>query len=95
MATCSGELEIELTGDDQTIELELPPLGDLNEWLWGLDRASASNTVVLDSLSFTATTSITDAATAAFVQPSATSTVTAKDPVCICAPHGEYHVGAG
>jgi hypothetical protein len=88
-------VEIELTGGDQMIELELPPLGDLEECLWGLDRASAGDTVVLDSVSFTATTSITDAATAAFVQPSAASTFTAKDSVCICAPRGEYHVGAG
>ena len=32
--------EIELTGGDQTIGVELPPLGDINEFVWVLDRAS-------------------------------------------------------
>ena len=59
--------EIELTGGDQTIGLELPPLGDINEFVWVLDRASAGNYVVLDSVSFTATTSSADTALDAFV----------------------------
>ncbi len=59
--------EIELTGGDQTIGLDLPPLGNVNELVWVLDRAQAGDYVVIDNLSFTATTSITDTATAAFV----------------------------
>ncbi|MBP7688236.1 MAG: hypothetical protein KA765_10020, partial [Thermoflexales bacterium] len=59
--------EVELTGGDQTIGLDLPPLGNINELLWVLDRASAGDYAVIDRVSFTATTSITDTATAAFV----------------------------
>lgn len=59
--------EIALTGGDQTIGLELPPLGNINEFVWVLDRAAAGDYVVLDSVSLTATTSITDTATTAFV----------------------------
>lgn len=59
--------EIALTGGDQTIELELPPLGNINEFLWVLDRANTGDYVVLDSVSFTATTSSTDTALNAFL----------------------------
>jgi hypothetical protein len=59
--------EIELSGGAQTIGLELPPLSRVNEFLWVLDRAQAGAQVVVDSVSFTATTAITDTATAAFV----------------------------
>ncbi len=59
--------EIELLGGDQTIGVDLPPLGNINELVWVLDRATAGDEVVLDSVSFTATTSINDTATAAFV----------------------------
>ena len=58
---------IALTGESQTIGVDLPTLGDVNELVWVLDGAAAGDTVVLDSISFTATTPITDTATAAFV----------------------------
>ena len=58
---------ITLTGESQTISVDLPTLGDVNELVWVLDGAAAGDTVVLDSISFTATTPITDTATAAFV----------------------------
>ena len=59
--------EIALTGGDQTIGLELPPLGNINEFLWVLDRSNTGDYVVLDSLSFTATTSSADTALNAFL----------------------------
>jgi hypothetical protein len=59
--------EIELTGGDQTIGVELPPLGNINEFLWVLDSVNAGDYVVVDSVSLTATTAITDTATAAFL----------------------------
>ena len=59
--------EIELTGRDQTIELELPPLGNINEFVWVLDRSNTGDYVVLDSVSFTATTSSADTAMDAFL----------------------------
>jgi hypothetical protein len=59
--------EIELSGSDQTIGVELPPLSNINELVWVLDHAAAGDYVVLDSVSFTATTSITDTAMTAFV----------------------------
>jgi hypothetical protein len=66
-----GELlwkeEIILSGGRQIVRFDLPNLGNLNEFLWVLDDASAGDYVVLDRVSFTATTQITDIATAAFV----------------------------
>ncbi|MFN8595644.1 MAG: hypothetical protein U0559_05630 [Anaerolineae bacterium] len=59
--------QIELTGGDQTIGLELPSLSNVNELVWVLDRAQTGDYVVIDSLAFTATTSLSDTATAAFV----------------------------
>ncbi len=59
--------EIELSGGDQTIGVDLPALGNINELVWVLDRATTGDYVVLDSVSFTATTPLTDAAMAAFV----------------------------
>jgi hypothetical protein len=38
--------EIELTGSAQAIELQLPPLGTINELVWVLDRATAGDYVV-------------------------------------------------
>ncbi len=46
---------------------DLPALGDINELLWVLDHASPGDYVVLESVSLTATTQITDTAIAAFV----------------------------
>ena len=66
-----GELhwkkEIILNGGPQVVSSDLPVLGNINEHLWVLDHASAGAYVVLESVSFTATTQITDTATAAFV----------------------------
>jgi hypothetical protein len=59
--------EIRLDGSRQVVRADLPALGKINEFLWVLDHASAEDYVVLESVSFTATTRITDTATAAFV----------------------------
>jgi len=65
-----GELrwknEIALDGGPQVVSSDLPALGNINEFLWVLDHASAGDYAVLESVSFTATTQITDTATAAF-----------------------------
>ena len=59
--------EIILRGGPQVVSFELPVLGDINEILWVLDNAYAGDYVILEKVSFTATTHITDTATAAFV----------------------------
>ena len=59
--------EIVLNGGQQVASFALPALDDINELVWVLDHAAAGDNVVLDSLAFTATTQITDTATAAFV----------------------------
>lgn len=59
--------EIVLNGGSQTISVDLPALGAINELVWVLDHAVAGDFVVFDSIAFTATTQITDTATAAFV----------------------------
>lgn len=59
--------EITLTGESQYVSFELPPLGNINHFVWVLDQASASDYVILENVSFTTTTRITDTATAAFV----------------------------
>lgn len=59
--------ETTLTGGPQIVTATLPSLGDIKEFLWVLDNASAGDYVVVDSVSLTATTRITDTATAAFV----------------------------
>jgi beta-glucosidase len=56
-----------LTGAAQIVSVNLPTLGMINELLWVMDQAAAGDFVVLDSIAFTATTPITDTATAAFV----------------------------
>jgi hypothetical protein len=61
------EKEITLEGGDQVLSSDLPALGDVNHLVWVLDHASAGDYVVLEGVSFTATTHITDTATAAFV----------------------------
>ncbi|MBC8252622.1 MAG: DUF3131 domain-containing protein [Ardenticatenia bacterium] len=58
--------EIVLNGGEQIARFDLPTLGDINELVWVLDRATGGDTVVLDSIAFTATTRIADTATAAF-----------------------------
>jgi hypothetical protein len=66
-----GELhwkkETVLNGGPQVVSFELPALGNINEFVWVLDDASAGDYVVVDSVSFTATTQIMDTATAGFV----------------------------
>jgi hypothetical protein len=58
---------ISLEGGPQTLSMDLPALGNINQLVWVLDRASAGDYVVIQRVSFTATTQITDTATAAFV----------------------------
>ena len=59
--------EIILNGGERVVSVKLPSLDNINELVWVLDRAAPGDNVVLDSLAFTATTQITDTATAAFV----------------------------
>jgi hypothetical protein len=59
--------ETPLDGGRQVVSSDLPALGNVNQLVWVLDRASSGDSVVLDSVSLTATTRITDTATAAFV----------------------------
>jgi hypothetical protein len=59
--------QIILTGGEQVASFDLPALGNVDELVWVLDHAAPGDFVVLDSISFTATTQITDTATAAFV----------------------------
>jgi hypothetical protein len=59
--------EIILDGGEQVINSDLPPLDNINELVWVLDDAAGGDAVVLDSITFTATTPITDTATRAFV----------------------------
>ena len=56
-----------LTGGSQVVNVDLRALGAINELLWVLDGAAPGDTVVLDTVAFTATTPITDTATTAFV----------------------------
>ena len=66
-----GELrwkkESTLQGGQQVIASDLPALGEVNHLVWVLDHAAAGDSVIVDSVSFTATTQITDTAVAAFV----------------------------
>ncbi len=66
-----GELrwsnEITLNGGRQLASFDLPPLKNINELLWVLDHTSPGDYVVLERVSFTAVTPITDTAMAAFV----------------------------
>ena len=59
--------EIILNGGERVVSVKLPALDNVNELVWVLDRAAPGDNVVLDDISFTATTQITDTATAAFV----------------------------
>jgi formylglycine-generating enzyme required for sulfatase activity len=59
--------EIVLNGEQQVVSFDLPALGNINQFVWVLDHASEGDWVTLDSVSFTATTQVTDTATAAFV----------------------------
>ena len=59
--------EIILNGGERGVSIKLPDLGNVNELVWVLDRSAPGDNVVLDDISFTATTQITDTATVAFV----------------------------
>lgn len=59
--------EIMLNGGREVVNVDLPALGNINQLVWVLDRASAGDYVVLESVSFTATSPIADTATVAFV----------------------------
>jgi hypothetical protein len=59
--------EFELDGGRQVIRAELDALGDINEFLWVLDGATAGEYVTIENVTFSATTPITDTAVAAFV----------------------------
>ena len=59
--------ETTLQGGQQAINVGLPPLGNINQLVWILDGASPGDAVVIQRVSFTATTQITDTATTAFV----------------------------
>ena len=56
-----------LHGGQQLINVSLPPLGKINQLVWILDGALPGDAVVIQRVSFTATTPITDTATAVFV----------------------------
>lgn len=58
--------EIVLDSGEQVASFDLPALGNINELVWVLDHAAPGDTIVLDNVAFTATTWITDTATAAF-----------------------------
>ncbi len=59
--------EIILNGERQVVSFDLPALENISQLVWVLDHASEGDWVTLDSVSFTATTQVTDTATAAFV----------------------------
>ena len=61
------EDKTKLTGKQQTVRFNLPALGNSDHIVWVLDDANPGDNVVLDKVSFTATTPITDTATAVFV----------------------------
>ena len=59
--------EITLTGGEQYLNFEIQDLGEITHLVWILDRGVGEDYVVLDNIDFSATTQITDTATAAFV----------------------------
>jgi len=59
--------EVVLTGGQQNISFDLPALGEISQLVLVLDRASAGNFVVIENISFSAQTPVTDTATDAFV----------------------------
>lgn len=56
-----------LSGEQQTLNYDLPPLADVSQLVWVLDRAVTGDFVVVSRVSLSATTQITDVAQAAFV----------------------------
>jgi hypothetical protein len=63
----SWKQEVALKGGEQVLVFDLPALRNINHLVWVLDHATPDDYVVLDHISFTATTQVTDTATAAFV----------------------------
>ena len=59
--------EMVLNGGQQTMRVDLPPLQDISQLVVVLDHAAAGDFVVIDAISLTATTPITDPAMSAFV----------------------------
>lgn len=59
--------KIVLSGERQSLNVDLPVLGKITEFVIVLENAAPNDTVVIDQLSFLATTPITDTAEAAFV----------------------------
>jgi hypothetical protein len=59
--------QVNLTGGAQTLSYDLPPLGNITQFVWVLDNALSGDSVVVEHVSFRATTPIADTATAAFV----------------------------
>jgi hypothetical protein len=59
--------EFNLTGGPQIASYTLPALDNITQFVWVLDSAVASDYVVVDKVSFTASTKITDTAMAVFV----------------------------
>jgi hypothetical protein len=59
--------EIILSGERQIMSVDLPPLQDISQLVLVLDQAVAGDFVVIDDISLTAATPVTDTATAAFV----------------------------
>lgn len=58
--------ETALIGGPQAVSADLPPLGEIEEFLWVMDDVQAGDFAVVDRVSLTITTQITDTATAAF-----------------------------
>ena len=63
----SWKNEMVLRGGQQVLRFDLPVLGNINQLVWILDHAETGDFVSLDDVSFTASTEVTDIATAAFV----------------------------
>lgn len=58
---------VQLTGGPQTLNYDIPPLGDITQMVIVLDQASAGDYVAMEDISFKVTTQITDTGQAAFV----------------------------
>ena len=56
-----------LSGGQQTLSADLPLLQDISQLVLVLDHAAARDFVIIDNISLTASTPVTDTATAAFV----------------------------
>ena len=59
--------ELVLSGERQTMRVDLPPLNQISQLVLVLDHVAAGDFVVIDEISLTAATPVIDTATAAFV----------------------------